>query len=231
MAIDDNTSYELTGRQVKDLANKVKAKADSASLASVATSGLYSDLTGAPTIPTVYNGTLTIQQNGTDVETFTANQSTNVTANISVPTQFSDLSGSVTSSQINWSTFTNAYAHASTNTQVQYPASLGNFLTVTVPQTGTYRIESMAHAATNELAQEWYARTCITVNGSVPATFDPYAEAFIAGNVNYYACATISNSGVLSLTQGDIVALQLKASRNNSRCLVQYAELFIQRIS
>lgn len=82
MAIDDNTSYELTGYQVKDLAQKIRAKADSTSLASVATSGLYSDLTGAPTIPTVYNGTLTIQQNGTTLGTFSANQSTNETINI-----------------------------------------------------------------------------------------------------------------------------------------------------
>lgn len=82
MAIDDNASYELTGYQVKDLAQKIRAKADSASLASVATSGLYSDLTGAPTIPTVYNGTLTIQQNGTTVDTFTANSSTDKTVNI-----------------------------------------------------------------------------------------------------------------------------------------------------
>lgn len=37
-------------------------------------------------IPTVNNGTLTIQKNGSDVATFTANQSTNVTANITVPT-------------------------------------------------------------------------------------------------------------------------------------------------
>lgn len=42
-------------------------------------------------LPTVNNGTLTIQQNGTDVQTFTANQSTNVTANITVPTKTSDL--------------------------------------------------------------------------------------------------------------------------------------------
>lgn len=82
MAIDDNASYELTGYQVKDLAQKIRAKADSNSLASVATSGLYSDLTGAPTIPTVYNGTLTIQQNGTQLGTFSANQSTNETINI-----------------------------------------------------------------------------------------------------------------------------------------------------
>lgn len=42
-------------------------------------------------IPTVYNGTLTIQKNGANVQTFTANQSTNVTANITVPTDTNDL--------------------------------------------------------------------------------------------------------------------------------------------
>lgn len=82
MAIDDDTSYELTGYQVKDLAQKIRAKAETSSLAPVATSGLYSDLTGVPTIPTVYNGTLTIQQNGTTLGTFSANQSTNETVNI-----------------------------------------------------------------------------------------------------------------------------------------------------
>lgn len=44
-----------------------------------------------PTIPTVNNGTLTIQKNGTNVQTFTANQSGNATANITVPTQTSNL--------------------------------------------------------------------------------------------------------------------------------------------
>lgn len=39
-----------------------------------------------PTIPTVNNGTLTIQKNGTNVQTFSANQSGNATANITVPT-------------------------------------------------------------------------------------------------------------------------------------------------
>ena len=37
-------------------------------------------------IPTVNNGTLTIQKNGTTVATFSANQSGNATANITVPT-------------------------------------------------------------------------------------------------------------------------------------------------
>lgn len=40
-------------------------------------------------IPTVNNATLTIQKNGSSVATFTANASSNVTANISVPTNIS----------------------------------------------------------------------------------------------------------------------------------------------
>lgn len=114
MAIDDNASYELTGYQVKDLAQKIRAKADSASLASVATSGLYSDLTGAPTIPTVYNGALTIQQNGTTVDTFTANSSTNKTVNIETITAETvapaEEVGAITSSMIDWSTMPGSYS-------------------------------------------------------------------------------------------------------------------------
>lgn len=49
---------------------------------------LYSDI---PAVPTVNNATLTIQKNGTTVNTFTANASSNVTANITVPTATSDL--------------------------------------------------------------------------------------------------------------------------------------------
>lgn len=47
----------------------------------------YGHITGteAVTLPTVNNGTLTIQKNGTNVATFTANQSGNTTANITVP--------------------------------------------------------------------------------------------------------------------------------------------------
>lgn len=42
-------------------------------------------------VPTVHDATLTIQKNGTTVETFSADASTNKTANIIVPTKTSDL--------------------------------------------------------------------------------------------------------------------------------------------
>ena len=76
----------------------------STSLATVATSGSYNDLSNKPTIPTVNNATLTIQKNGTTVKTFTANASSNVTANITVPTNNNELTngaGYQTATQVN----------------------------------------------------------------------------------------------------------------------------------
>jgi hypothetical protein len=107
MAIDDNTSYELTGSQIKDFATKIKSKADSSSLASVATSGNYNDLSNLPTPPTVNNGTLTIKQNGTTVDTFTANSSDDKTVDIQTITAETvapvEEVGAITASMINWS--------------------------------------------------------------------------------------------------------------------------------
>ena len=68
-------------------------------LADVATSGSYNDLSNKPTIPTVNDATLTIQKNGSNVATFTANASSNVTANISVPTVDQTYSASSTNAQ------------------------------------------------------------------------------------------------------------------------------------
>lgn len=77
-----------------NLSTALSAKADSLSLASVATSGDYDDLQNKPTIPTVNDGTLTIQKNSTTIDTFTANSATNKTIDITVPTDTSDLTNS-----------------------------------------------------------------------------------------------------------------------------------------
>lgn len=56
----------------------------------VSKTGSYNDLLNKPTIPTVNNATLTIQKNGTTVSSFSANASSNVTCNITVPTKLSE---------------------------------------------------------------------------------------------------------------------------------------------
>ena len=88
------TSAEITDGTITnaDIAADAKiATSKISGLAKVATSGLYGDLTGTPTIPTVNNATLTIQKNGSMVDTFTANASANKTINITVPTATSQL--------------------------------------------------------------------------------------------------------------------------------------------
>ncbi len=55
-------------------------------LKKVATSGSYDDLENKPSIPAAaQNGALTIQRNGTDVQSFSADQSIDVVVNIEVP--------------------------------------------------------------------------------------------------------------------------------------------------
>lgn len=77
------------------MATELGKKANTASLATVATSGNYNDLSNKPTIPSVGNGTLTIQKNGTSAGTFTANATTDKTINIIVPTKVSELTDDV----------------------------------------------------------------------------------------------------------------------------------------
>ena len=93
-------------------------------------------------IPTVNNGTLTIQRNGVQVAKFSANQSGNVTANITVPTDTSNLTngaGFITASQIpaqvnaDW----NASSGAAEILNKPSIPSAANNGTLTITQNGT----------------------------------------------------------------------------------------------
>ena len=98
-------------------------------LATVATTGSYTDLLNTPTIPTVNNATLTIQKNGTAIDTFTANASVDKTINVTVPTDTSDLTnnaGFITNSVSN---LTNYYTKTDTYTQ-QETNALINAITI-----------------------------------------------------------------------------------------------------
>lgn len=92
--LDTRGNFELV--KVEDIAT-VASTGDyndllnTPTLATVATTGDYRDLFNTPTIPTVNNGSLTIQKNGTTIATFTANDNSIKTANITVPTDETDL--------------------------------------------------------------------------------------------------------------------------------------------
>lgn len=87
-AFDNDAGYLTQHQSLTDYPKKTE-------LATVATSGSYNDLKNKPTIPSVGNGTLTIQKNGTSAGTFTANDTTDKTINIIVPTKVSELTDDV----------------------------------------------------------------------------------------------------------------------------------------
>lgn len=91
-------------------------------LGAAAFSNQYADLDGLPTIPTVNDAALTIQKNGTDVATFTANSASAVTANISVPTDTSDLTndaGFITTAALsNYYTKSETYSQQEVNSLI-----------------------------------------------------------------------------------------------------------------
>ncbi|MCQ2272709.1 MAG: hypothetical protein MJZ72_08005 [Bacteroidales bacterium] len=82
-----STSADLSSLETRfkaDSANLKDNYTPTSGLATVATSGSYNNLIDKPTIPTVNDAALTIQKNGADVATFTANASSAVTANVNV---------------------------------------------------------------------------------------------------------------------------------------------------
>lgn len=84
----DNTAAQTTS------ASEAIAGSGTINLHKVAKTGSYNDLNNKPTIPAAANnGLLTIQRNGANVATFRANQSGDTLANISVPTELSQLGG------------------------------------------------------------------------------------------------------------------------------------------
>lgn len=112
-------------------------------------------------IPTVNNSTITIQKNGTTVESFTLNQSTGETINITVPTQASDVGALPSSTTINDLTSTaqqNALNSGITSSLVtQIGTNQTNISTINgkIPSAAT---------TTNQLADKQYVDNAISTN-------------------------------------------------------------------
>ena len=87
-------SVELTGNKtLDDLGIQAKGNYQPAGdYAAESHTHTKSEITDFPTIPTVNNAVITIQKNGTKVDSFTANQATAKTINITVPTNAADVS-------------------------------------------------------------------------------------------------------------------------------------------
>ena len=178
-------------RKIRDReGNEWTQRANSSSAAGSFTYGDWKKNAFTSDLPTVNNATLTIQKNGTNVQTFTANSSTNKTANITVPTKVTDLTDAanyvakdgdfyVTGEGSNFSmtgTSQNVYADIKIKGDTSQQTYTGKNIANYVPKT----------AADHGLTSTYDASTgIITVTGTVTDTYadigQTVAQAIPAG--------------------------------------------------
>ena len=125
----NNNNYKVKGSTVKTFAQD--------GLATVATSGDYTDLTNKPTIPTVNNATLTITQNGVSAGTFTANASSDTTIAITETIQSANSPLSITSNTLSISTADTSTSGALSSTDWNTFNSKANAQAVVADTTST----------------------------------------------------------------------------------------------
>ena len=121
-------------------------------------------------LPTVNNGTLTIQKDGATVATFTANQAGNTTANISI----SEIDSQSVSGAGGWVRFKSGvqivFSSGSADEVVNFPVAFiaDPRLVMTSPTSGGYYVG----------VPGWYERTTTYFKGNV---YDPKNHEFISG--------------------------------------------------
>lgn len=188
------SSTSINPVQNKIINSALGTKANISDLATVATSGSYNDLSNKPTIPTVNNAILTIQKNGVNVQTFTANQGTNATANITVPTKTSDLtndSGFIDS--VAWGDVTGKPTFATVATSGSYN-DLSNKPTIPTVNNATLTIQKNGSTVKTFTAN---ASTNVTANITVPTkTSDITNDSDFATNAD--AQKWVSNNSTVA---------------------------------
>ena len=161
-------------------------------------------------LPTVNNGTLTIQRNGSNVATFSANQAGNTTANISVPTvnngtltiqkdgstvatftanQAGNTTANITISEIHSQSVSGpgGWVRFKSGLQIVFNSgSAGDVNSFPVAFTGSPRLvmTSPTTGGTYVGVPGWYERTATYFRGKV---YDPVHREFIDGNFDYIA--------------------------------------------
>ena len=190
-----------------------------ADLKTVAFSGSYTDLSDQPTIPTVNDATLTIQKNGTNVQTFTANASANKTANITVPTKVSELtndSGYTTNTGTVTQVKVGSTAYNPSSGVVSLPAyPTVNNATLTIQKNGTNVQTFTANANANKTANitvptktsELTNDSGFITNAGVTGVKGNSESSYRTGNVNI----TKANIGLSAV--GNFKAVSTAASQ------------------
>lgn len=169
-----------------------------------------SDITDFPTIPTVNNGTLTIQGNGSTIATFTANQSGNTTANITYSNVGAAASGHTHTCSIASTTNTNnitlshgskylltaggssyVFTMPSAPTSVNYASysNYSSYLKVSTYSSGNAYLVGSSSSSANTTSTAYVTSSVYFNGGTLNATtFNATSDARLKENLELYEC-------------------------------------------
>lgn len=187
-------------------------------------------------IPTVNNATLTIQKNGTTVQTFTANSSSNKTANITVPTNNNELTngaGYQTAADVQTAiagkqdTLTAGNAIDITNNVISaavYPEDYFTNENATVSGTGTdIELEGTAELPMKKIdllgdttQQTYSGKNLISLKDATATKNGVTITSSSNGEVSFSGTATASTEVYLSINTLSLAAGTYTTSVNNS---------------
>ena len=147
------TSHQdISGKQDKLATQTAYTSKGSATKVPQITTNTLGQVTGISEVtisqPTVNNGTLTIQKNGTNVQTFSANQSGNATANITVPTKVSELTN-----DSGYTSNTGTITGVSVNSTSIATSGVANIVTNTAYNSSSNKIATMTDVYNNKGAE------------------------------------------------------------------------------
>ena len=205
----DSTKKNTTWSNIK---NKLISVFNSL-YAAISHTHVKADITDFPNIPTVNNGTLTIQKNGTDVATFTANSSTNKTANITVPT-------------VNNATLTIKQAGTSKGT---FTANASSNVTIELTDNNTWRPvqNNLTSDSTSDCLSAYQGKVLNTAISGKLSKSGIYVKQFnkaVAISANNYT--TISFTGLAIAGYTPILAFYKQSSGSNKLLPVRCSQPF-----
>lgn len=184
----DNDAGYITGIDSEDVSNALGyTPLSSTDVSRVALTGVYSDLSGTPTIG---SGTLTIQKNGSSVGSFSANATTNSTINITVPTNNSELlNGAGYITGISSSDVISALGYTPYNS-----TNPNNYQTSTQVSNAVDTEASLRESADNNLQSQIDA---VTASSDVKDIVGTYAD------LENYDTSTLGNKDIIKVLQDE----------------------------
>ena len=176
----------------------------------------------AVTIPTVNNATLTIQKNGTTVKSFTANASSNVTANITVPTKVSELTNDSGYAQLAGASFTGPVTFGSSVSIDE--ATLGD-LVVTGAASFTNNINANTINGVSVGNSPKFTDTVTTITTTAGAhTAISSKSGAVSFNVPTKTSHLTNDSGFITASHTSTYSLPLAASGTRGGVKIGYSE-------